>query len=1012
MATLINILSGNIQDVPNKNNKENFKNNQISTSLTHGQRFVKYQKKITKKSNKKEGFTSLLQQTRNILNETKPLTSTNAESSMNNYSDQYNSTISQYEYAETGGTNAINDYYARINPNNPYLNTNIRFRSGEICYVTNQGVVKLYGNPEILKATAGLNGCPSSSNMTQLNIPWNPSYNNPGTTIPTKPPLITGTPMSQAQSCGYEGTNVYVNEMVGGNVTSSYKGCFADNSSSPAMTFIGGSPPEQPPSSGQIQNPDFDYPQIAGDSYQYINSNNTTDTGTTVPGWNFYNACLINNSTAWGYPIPYPNGNQAACIQGPTGINQFIYLSSGSYYISFYAVGRPAPYSSNQLTVAISDSSENNWSTISTLTPGQSEWQLYTYPFNISQSAMWVIAFQGFEGQERANYSTAIQHVIITQSSPASTVSGSSGSSGSSGTYTEETCKQQAIYEGYKYYALQNANSSGYGYCAVSNDYISSTQYGPSTTTSNVIILWQSNTSGQTGNSVTLNNSGSLVVTNTSDTTVFTTPNPNNLSPSYLGCYGDGPNPRAFSNTVYNGSVISADGPWSWNSSVQSCQQAAAANDMAYFGLQASNIEGQSVCFIGNSLSQSNTYGPANNCTTFPDGTVSGGSYSNAIYQSGFGNINYFLSVTDTGLLAIYLGQNPDDQQALIWSYQGTPRQASQIYSAANTVTGTNWISSGTTLQPGEFVGSPNGYCALIMQPTGNLEFVTFTAEPNCATVNGSQVGGIGANAIYELSEAGNIENMGQVAYIDQNSTLYPYQSNNVAQSNTYSEIKYFDSPGNILSNAPTTPLTAEQCQEFCDSNDECYGFTVANGMCYPKNNNMYPVGQLAPNFEATLYVRNQVPVVPPFGIAPNVTNINSSQFSNYVTNGETVSNDGSSINGSGGQFSLINPSTNPQLMELNNKLNTQGNVINNALNTYNNSDVMVKNQSTANIAGLHNYEKDLENLQKKIKNFDLSTENILDNSDIAVLQQNYNYMFWTILAIGTVAITMNVSKF
>jgi hypothetical protein len=174
----------------------------------------------------------------------------------------------------------------------------------------------------------------------------------------------------------------------------------------------------------------------------------------------------------------------------------------------------------------------------------------------------------------------------------------------------------------------------------------------------------------------------------------------------------------------------------------------------------------------------------------------------------------------------------------------------------------------------------------------------------------------------------------------------------------------------------------------------------------------MYPAGQLASNPNATLYIRNQVPMVPPFGIAPNVNNINSSQFSNYVTNGETLSNDGSSINGRGGQFNLINPSTNPELNQLNNELTIQGTGINAALNTYNNSDVMVKNQSTANINGIKNYTKDLKKIQKKIQNFDLSTENILDNSDIVVLQQNYNYMFWTILAIGAVAITMNVSKF
>ena len=999
MATLFNYISGSGDPNSKNTNREYFTNKVKTTSLTQGEKFMKYQKKIGK--NKKEGFTgSLTQESRAILAKTKPLTSPKADDSLFKYNQQYNNVLGQYEDAETGGNDAINNYYARINPQNPYLNSNVRFKGGEICYVTNQGVVKIYPNSEILNFTAGLNGCPASSKVIDLDVHWQSSYNTVGTNIPTNPPLITGTPMSQAQSCGYEGTTVYVNSMVGGNVTSTYKGCFADNSSSPAMTFIGGAPPQQT-STGQIQNPSFDYPQIADNSYEYIYSaSNTGDSGTTVPGWNFYNACLINNSTAWSYPIPYPNGNQAACIQGTAGLNQFLYLNAGNYYISFYAVGRPT-YLSNTIEVALGNSSETSWTVLSEITPPQSAWTFYNLPFTVPQSATWVIAFQGTVAN--GNNCMAIQQVIITQSS--------SSESGGGGNYSEATCKQMAAYEGYKYYALQNANTSGMGYCAVSNDYISTTQYGKSMVTSQVVVLWQSGTSGQTGSTASLNVSGSLVVQNSSGTAIFTTPNSVNLSPSYLGCYGDGPN-RAFPYTVYNGQVINGDsGPYSWNSSVQSCQQAAQQNDMGYFGLQDSTIEGEAVCFIGNSLSQATEYGPAGNCTTFSDGTVNGGGWSNSVYQTGIGGGNFFVSVTDAGLLAIYLGQNPNDAQEVIWSQQGTPQAASTTYAAANSITGNNWMPQGTTLNPGEFIGSPNGYCALIMQPSGNLEFVTFASVTNCATVNGSEVGGVGANAVYALSESGDISNMGQVAYIDQNSTLYPYESSNVGLANIYTKIKYFDNPNSTLPNPPTTSMSSQQCQDLCDSNDECYGFSIINGMCYPKNNTMYPSGTLSQNPDATLYVRNQFGEVPPFGTDPGINNINSSQFSNYVTNGETVSNSGASINGSGGQFNLINPADNPQLQALQSELNAYGAGMNKKLKKYDGSNVDTINQSTKNVKGIKKQLKKLQNLQGQVQNFDLSTGRILDNSDVTVLQQNYNYMFWSILAVGGSLLAMNVLK-
>ena len=37
--------------------------------------------------------------------------------------------------------------------------------------------------------------------------------------------------------------------------------------------------------------------------------------------------------------------------------------------------------------------------------------------------------------------------------------------------------------------------------------------------------------------------------------------------------------------------------------------------------------------------------------------------------------------------------------------------------------------------------------------------------------------------------------------------------------------------------------------------------------------------------------------------------------------------------------------------------------------------------------------------------------ENILSDSDIVVLQKNYDYLFWSILATGTVVVAMNIVK-
>ena len=49
--------------------------------------------------------------------------------------------------------------------------------------------------------------------------------------------------------------------------------------------------------------------------------------------------------------------------------------------------------------------------------------------------------------------------------------------------------------------------------------------------------------------------------------------------------------------------------------------------------------------------------------------------------------------------------------------------------------------------------------------------------------------------------------------------------------------------------------------------------------------------------------------------------------------------------------------------------------------------------------------------VNKKIKNYDSNYENILQDSDVVVLQQNYDYLFWSIIAITTVIISMNIVK-
>ena len=100
------------------------------------------------------------------------------------------------------------------------------------------------------------------------------------------------------------------------------------------------------------------------------------------------------------------------------------------------------------------------------------------------------------------------------------------------------------------------------------------------------------------------------------------------------------------------------------------------------------------------------------------------------------------------------------------------------------------------------------------------------------------------------------------------------------------------------------------------------------------------------------------------------------------------------------------------QLSALQDKLNLLTSQINGYTDKFSSGTNSLNNQSNKNMEGLGEYLKDFKKTNNNIKNINTGTvENILNDSDITVLQKNYEYLFWSILAAGTVLITMNMSK-
>jgi len=956
-------------------------------ALTQGERFKNYQKKIKKNLAKnaqqlsgKEGFGGIDLSQLNLnpkgltIQSEQIINNNNYSSQQQNIStlkQQYQDTLTKYEKLLAAISGNVTGYVDRVNPSNPYLGKNVVI-NGHFFYVTQQGIAKPYENISMMIEMVGKNGCPNSDALPLTGITWNNSYLQEGVTLPTTPPLVIGTPMTKGQSCGNEGNNVYVNEILN-NPSIKYQGCYADNTSSPLMTFIGGAPA---PPSGNLQNGSFDQPQIANNSYQYISSSST------VPGWDFF-AVLINNSAAWGYPMPYPAGNQALCIQATQICAQSIQLSSGTYTLSFYACGRPGYSGANIITVFCGQSGGSDArKPVYTFAPPTTAWQQYTTTFNLSSSGNY--AFGLFGLIDSPTNATAIQNITLTTSG--STVEGS---------YTYEMCQQAAINNEYQYFALQDVNEdTSQGYCAVSNNQPTITSLGPALTPSSQVPLWASNTSGQTGNSAILSVNGALSVVNTSGQAVFSTPNSNANPSNYLGCYGDAPN-RAM--------ALYSNGSQTFDNA--QCQYAAQQNGFAYYGLQNSTSGTNAQCTISNDWSQTSEYGTAGNCTQIGDGSYSGGGYSNAVYNTSLPQSNYFLALQDDGNMVIYRGTSPLDNQGVIWASgtNGKLQQPNPNYAAAKGKYGQNYITQGSTLAAGDFVGSTSGNMALIMQNDGNLVLYTFSMVSNCQKMaDNNQGGGLGANALYNIGEVGIQANMGKLAYIDQNAELHAYPASNFQYANSYDKMPETDSAGYDIPGQAYANATVEKCQTTCNDNPSCAGFAFSNNTCFPKTNAMYPVGQSQANTGVDLYVRNATPGAPPIGVSSTTNNTNSIYYQNYVNGGALSS-----------EYGLANATSvqQQQLAQLQTQMNLLSNQISNLTTDFGDGSQTAATQMTANVQGVGEYLTDLTQTNKKIQNYNTSIDNILKDSDIVVLQKNYDYLFWSILAAGSVLVAMNIVK-
>jgi len=740
------------------------------------------------------------------------------------------------------------------------------------------------------------------------------------------------------------------------------------------MTNIGGKYISQ---NNIIVNGNFSQPAISNNSYQYINSS------TRVPGWSF-NAHLINNSTSWGYPIPYPNGSQCACIQAKESIAQTVNLANENQYtLTFTACGRG--YSSdnsklsNPINVQLYTTSNQYISTIYNFQPPINKWTNYSTTFTVDNSQNYQLFFTGTWSGDR---STAIQNIELTGKS--------------NGTYNFERCEDAAILGGYQYFALQNADpSTGLGYCAVSNDIKTPQKYG---TGYAFVPLWSSNTAGKPTTYATLTKNGTLNVCDSNGNAYYTSPNGTNCNQIY--------------STSWNIDAPGNDIRYVTGVRRENCEQL--CNDNPNCGGFAWNRSTDSSCWL-KSGKLTNTTG--NNQRILIKKTV---DTSKCIY---------FLNLQNDGNMCIYRGTPNTTNVTNIWcsNTSGRQQETNKNYSVEKSKYGMTFIKNDQVLNKGDWIVSVDGKLLLIMQNDGNL--VLYTFKSNCAKGTGNNskniYGGNLANALYDIGSVGIKSNMGQLGYVDPDSQLHKYPSSSITYSNTYSNviqntnIKGNDIPSAALNNVPDITKCMNVCNKYSDCNAFVYDTTGPYPVCFPKKvsvNDLHSPNTFKPSVGKTTYIRDKKPISSPVGTDNTVNNIDSITFQNY-------GNQGGDIQKTYGLASII-PVQKQQLSQLQDKLNLLQSQLNKNINNLKKYTIDVTNDTKQNvIQGFQGIEgfQDVNNsflksiqLNSKINQIEKNKgnlDNILRDTKIKTLQENYNYILWSILALGTLIIAIKVKN-
>jgi hypothetical protein len=397
---------------------------------------------------------------------------------------------------------------------------------------------------------------------------------------------------------------------------------------------------------------------------------------------------------------------------------------------------------------------------------------------------------------------------------------------------------------------------------------------------------------------------------------------------------------------------------------------------------------------------------------------------------------HFYMILQPDGNLCIYKGLDPAHYEGGfgLWCamINGQQKDSNPAWMAANGKLSVPFLSTGQNLSIDEWIGSEDGKLKLIMESSGNLVLYRCTITNGCAKSNDTFYGNTdNTNALYQINETGFPGNLGNVAYIDNNAMAHKYPVNLLGYSNTYDSYNNFDSPGNDIGTSPASKV--DDCMNACNNNNECAGFVWVNydsgNKCYLKNSNMYPKTPRVSVNNLMTYVRKpQINNVEGDICNKSIVDVDSLRYENYLKGDDMTTNSPFC------KDAVISEDDKQKMEDIQNKLNMKGEEISAKIKELYAKDKTIFDKMDVNDVNLKKkilmYKsiamgkkttmsgQDLssqgqgQSLKEGMQGLDMNDVNgMLADADIRILQENYSYVAWSVLAVGLLTITINLMK-